>query len=574
LSIEDKVPEEQLNSPSPVRPAVDRRRFAQSRDEEMESLLEYWHVLKRRRYLFAVPFIAVILLVFFYALGISAVYRSEAVILIEDPDIPRDLVGATFTNYASQQIQLVSRRLFTMKNITAISDRFSIYRQGDSDVSLPEHEIVRKFRGDMELNLVSEEMLDARGQAVEAAVAFTLALSENQRSGTSRTMDVSELLTASLSEAEEQLFAAETKLAEFKANNEGALPELYQLNLTVINRSEEQLSANDRRLQELRQRKLQLSSELASLSPSAPVTLPTGETIMSDRDRLRALLIDYRRKSAIYETGHPDLLRLEQEIETLQGLVGEAQSYSLIREQLQQERDKLASMRDRYSEDHPDIKNAESAIVQLESQLAGIDPSSVSEGVIADNPAYILINTQLQSTDLEIQSLFDQRRELLATISEHETLIRQAPQVEMQYEMLLRDANNARTKYNDLQAKLRAADVAMDVEQEITGQRFTVIEPPAFPVLPEPRNRILIMLLGLVVAGGVAGALVVAAELMDTTIRSAKELRKIVGAPPLVVIPYLDNTADVARSRSQLYYLLAAFFAVTALLILYVVYGM
>jgi uncharacterized protein involved in exopolysaccharide biosynthesis len=560
----------------------------------MESFLEYWKVLKRRRYLFAVPFIAVILIVFFYALNISAVYRSEAVILIEDPGIPEDLIGATFTNYASQQIQLISRRLFTVKNITEIADRLGIYRQRGSDEPMPDYLVVQRFRNDMDLELVSEEVLDARGQSVEAAVAFTLAfkspdpaisqnvaeelvnlfLSENQRSGTSRTMDVSELLMASLSEAEEQLFAAETKLAEFKANNEGALPELYQLNLTVINRSEQQLSDTDRRLQELRQRKLQLSSELASLSPSAPVTLPTGETIMSDRDRLRALLIDYRRKSAIYEAGHPDLLRLEQEIETLQGLVGEAQSYSLIREQLQQERDKLASMRDRYSEDHPDIKNTESAIVQLESQLAGIDPSSVSEGVIADNPAYILINTQLQSTDLEIESLLEKRRELLATISEHENLIRQAPRVEMQYEMLLRDANNARTKYNDLQAKLRAADVAMDVEQEITGQRFTVIEPPAFPVKPEPRNRILIMLLGLIVAGGVAGALVVGVELMDTTIRSKKELSKIVGVPPLVVIPYLDNSADVAHSRSQLYYLLAAFFAVTALLILYVVYGM
>jgi uncharacterized protein involved in exopolysaccharide biosynthesis len=537
----------------------------------MESLLEYWHVLKRRRYLFAVPFIAVILIVFFYALGISAVYRSEAVILIEDPEIPRDLVGATFTNYATQQIQLISRRLFTAKNIGEIVERLGIYRQDDSDEPMPEHVIVRRFRGDMDLQLVSEEVLDARGQSVEAAVAFTLAFKSPDPA---MSQNVAEEITASLSEAEEQLFAAETKLAEFKANNEGALPELYQLNLTVINRSEQQLSDADRRLQELRQRKLQLSSELASLSPSAPVTLPTGETIMSDRDRLRALLIDYRRKSAIYEAGHPDLLRLEQEIETLQGLVGEAQSYSLIREQLQQERDKLASMRDRYSEDHPDIKNAESAIVQLESQLAGIDPNSVSEGVIADNPAYILINTQLQSTDLEIQSLLDKRRELLASISEHETLIRQAPRVEMQYEMLLRDANNARTKYNDLQAKLRAADVAMDVEQEITGQRFTVIEPPAFPIEPEPRYRLAIMLLGGLMAGGIGIAFVIAAELIDTTIRSAKALNKIVGTPPLAVIPYLDNSADVAQSRSRLYYLLATFVAVTALSILYAVYGM
>ena len=75
-------------------------------------------------------------------------------------------------------------------------------------------------------------------------------------------------------------------------------------------------------------------------------------------------------------------------------------------------------------------------------------------------------------------------------------------------------------------------------------------------------------------AGGIGLAFVIAAELIDTTIRSAKALNKIVGTPPLAVIPYLDNSADVAQSRSRLYYLLATFVAVTALSILYAVYGM
>ncbi len=140
----------------------------------------------------------------------------------------------------------------------------------------------------------------------------------------------------------------------------------------------------------------------------------------------------------------------------------------------------------------------------------------------------------------------------------------------MQYEALLRSYENARTKYRDLQAKLRAAEVAADVEQKITGQRFTVIEPPALPLKPDGPNRGAIVVLGLFLAVGVGAGCVVLAEILDDSIRSAKILADIVGSPPLAVIPYLNNSADIARARTQRVYLISAFFAGCVLCIVYV----
>lgn len=570
----------------------DRRHSARSTEEGEIPVAEYWNILKRRRYLFALPTIGIVLAVLLFVLGMPATYRSEATILIEDQEISKDLIGATMTNYASQQIQLISQRLFTAANIRAIIEKFDVYRTTDGEKPIPDDRLAERFRRHMELELLSEELINERGQAVESAVAFTLAfddgdpeiaqevtqelvtmfLSENQRSSAEKAAGVSDLLRTAVSEANAELLDAEAALANFKVENEGALPELRQLNLDTISRAEQQLSDITLRLQELQQRKLQLSVQLSALSPSAPVTLPSGETVMGDRGRLQALLVDYRRKSAIYQTGHPDLVRLEREIEVLSQSVGDAETYSLLQEQLRRERDNLTALRDRYSRDHPDIKNSEAAIRKLEAQLAVTNPKGVEFAEIADNPAYILVKTQLQAVELEVNSIRQKQRDLQAIIDEHEELIRKAPRIEGDYQELLRATDNARTKYTDLQARLRAAEVAADMDEGITGQRFVMIEPPLFPLQAEPRNRLAIMFLGMLLAGGVGVGCVVVAELMDDSIRSAEALSNIVGTAPLAIIPYLDNSADIARMRSRRMLLTLCFFAGTALCVVYIVY--
>ena len=519
-------------------------------------------------------------------------YRSAATILIEDQEIPEHFIGATMSTFASQQVRLISQRLLTVQKIMTLVEKFDLYEATDPEAPIPARVAADMFRGNTELYLVSEDMVDQQGRQVSAAISFTLAFNhqepetalqvtqelvalfhnENRRSSISIAAGITDLLTSAINDANEELLEAEAELANFKAKHEGALPELYQLNLNVIDRTERQLSDTNLRLGELAQRRLQLSAQLSSLSPSAPVRLPSGEVVMGDRERLKSLLLDFRRKSAVYEVGHPDLVRLEREIESLRRTVGGAETYALLQEQLQQERDGLSALMDRYSDDHPDIKRSEATIANLVSQLAVTDPQDSAYIGVADNPAYVMINTQLQATDLEVDSLMRKRLELQVVIADHEELIRKAPLVEMQFEAVFRKYENARAMHADLQARLRAVEVSSGVEQEITGQRFTVIEPAALPLWPEDRHRLAFMFLGFLFAGAVGAGCVVLAEILDDSIRSTKDMVRIFGTAPLAVIPYLDNAADqkIAIIRRSL--IGAAFFTGTAILIAYVIY--
>ena len=560
-------------------------------EDKPKSLSEYRNIFKRRRMLFLLPAIGVFIGAVILALTLPSIYRSEATILIEDQEMPQDIVGATITGYATRQIELINQRLLTTKNIQEIVNKFEIYGPTDDEDPVPATALASWFRNDMEFGLVASDELESR-RGGDPAIAFYLAfysddpelsqevteelvslfLRENQRAGATRTAEVSQLLQAAITDASEELLAREAELAKFKERNEGALPELHALNLDVINRAEQQLSDVNLRIQQLQQRQIELSADLANISPSAPVTLPTGETIMSDRERLRVQLIDYRRKLAIYEEGHPDLVRLEREIKILQDSVGNTGTYELLQEQLSQERDRLSGLRDRYSDDHPDIVRSEKAIAVLQRQLSTATPRAFRSDEVADNPAYVILNTQLRTAELEIRSLVQKRIELEARIDEHEVLIRRAPQVEMQYEGLLRSYEDAKTKYADLQGKLRAADFAGGVQQDIAGRRFTLLEPPILPLGPDSPNRRVIILFGILLALAIGAGFVTVAEVLDDSIRGAQKLADIIGSPPLAVVPYLNNSADIMHARTNNVLLIIAMLVVGAASVLYVLY--
>jgi uncharacterized protein involved in exopolysaccharide biosynthesis len=183
-----------------------------------------------------------------------------------------------------------------------------------------------------------------------------------------------------------------------------------------------------------------------------------------------------------------------------------------------------------------------------------------------------MIHTQLQAADLEMAGLLQKRAELEATIAQHETLIKQAPQVEMQYESVLRRYENAKAKHSDLQSRLRAAEVAANVGQEISGQRFTLIEPAALPLNPESPDRPSIMLIGILLAVVAGVGCVAVIEVLDNSIRSTKKLAEIAGAPPLAVIPYLSNSVDDAQMRKQRFLVTSSLFIVGIVCVVYAVF--
>ncbi len=544
--------------------------------DNQKTLQDYLAVLKRRWLQILLPAVVLFLLAAVVAFMLPATYRSTATILIEEQEIPRDLVRSTITSYAAQQVQVISRRIMTVENVSQIAEKYDLYKPKDGS-KLPSTEVVKLFGANMAMDLISADVIDPRsGRPTEATIAFTLSfkhgnpstsqkvtnelvtfyLNENLRTRSNKAQSTAQFLTAEADSLNAELVAIEEALATFKQTHEGALPELYQYNLSVVDRTDRELSDISLRLNELKKIRIELAAERAQINPAAPLRLRTGEVVLDDPERLKVLQSEYRNKSSLYKDNHPDLLRLKRELDDLRATVGGGLDSTQLAKELALKRNELSVLNSRYKAGNPAISKAEREVRLLEQDLRAAQASQAPAPSVSDNPAYVYVDTQIKSADAEIRALGIKRNELQQKIQKFDALILKAPQVEKEYQALLRDYNSAQLKFQEIKAKQREASLAENLEQERKGERFTLVEPPSLPLKPVSPNRPAIVLLGFILAGAVGLGSGLLAEALDPSIKGEKALAAALGNPVLAVVPYLENNADKQAKRRKLILLL------------------
>ena len=551
-----------------------------------KTLSDYLAIARRRAKLILVSGLITFALGILTVIFLPSTFRSAAVILIEEQDIPQDLVRSTITSYAVQRIEEIKQRIMTTNNIMSIAEQFQLYSAKEFE-RMTRTEISRDFRANVSISPISADVIDPRsGRPTEAVIAFklsfdgkkprtvhkvtnelvTLYLNENLKERVQQSNSTSEFLAAEASALNRQLTELENNISSFKEDNQGSLPELNRFNLSIVDRSQQELLGIITRTQELERRKLEIESNLSQLSPNAPQVLPSGESVLSDRDRLKALRSEYRRLSAIYKEGYPDLKRLQREIQNLENKLGSGAQQEDLAKELQTAKDQLSRYENKYAPQHPSLKAQRNLVKDLEQALANSrqNPSPVAP----DNPAYVLLNTQLESIKGEISALQSKSIALRERINKHDTLLSKMPVVEKDYQALLRDYDNAQLKYREIKAKQMEAELARNLEQERKGERFTLIQPPEIPEKPVSPNRILLLVLTLIAASGISVGVAILAEMIDNKVYGERAILSSLGIPALGYIPYMESEDDKAK-RKRLYLLaLAGLFLLGLILLL------
>lgn len=119
---------------------------------------------------------------------------------------------------------------------------------------------------------------------------------------------------------------------------------------------------------------------------------------------------------------------------------------------------------------------------------------------------------------------------------------------------LTRDMDNAQIKYREVRQKQMEAEVAQNLEQERKGERFTLIEPPLTPQTPHSPNRLLILVMGFMLALGAAIGTALVQERLDDTVKNRNDLETLLSVPPLAILPWIETSADrAARARARRY---------------------
>jgi uncharacterized protein involved in exopolysaccharide biosynthesis len=213
------------------------------------------------------------------------------------------------------------------------------------------------------------------------------------------------------------------------------------------------------------------------------------------------------------------------------------------RMELTELRAELAAARQRYTEDHPDIRRL---IRSIDALSARADLST--SNVVPDNPAYIQLANQLDTVKRELAVLRSNAARAREQIASYARVFEMAPDVERQYRELIRDYEGAQERLRGIETRLNEAALGQELESEQRGGRLTLISAPRRPYSPDSPNRLGILLLGVVLGGGLAVGLAALVESSDPTIRSARDLKEITDIKAIGAIPIMLNNAD-ARNR-------------------------
>lgn len=539
-------------------------------------------ILRRRRMPMFVALLSALVVAVIVAAVWPPTYLSRATILIEQQEMPVDLVRSTISSYADQRLQIINQRVMTTDNLLRIIQRYNLYPEQRKKRG--RETIIGMMREDMSFRTISAPVIDPRqGRPTEATIAFmvgfrstsaesaakvatelsSLYLEENLQTRRRLTEETTQFLSDEAEKLSRRIAELDAQVAKFRETHANTVPEREQLNVQLLLRADDEKREITSRLTSIDQQLLYLDSQLLQVDPTSQLFSQSGERVLTTTDRLKILRSQYEQASATYAPDHPDVVRMKREIEGLEKLVGSVDTTNDRTRQLENAESELAAAKERYAPEHPDVVRLERLVAGLRAGDAQAPAPAAPDAVKPDNPLYIQLMTQKETLLTERRAQELKRADLATRAADIERRLEASPVIERQFVALAREVDNAQSKYREVRQKQMEAQLAESLENERKAERFTLIEPALVPQEPTSPNRALILTLGAVLAIVAALAIGVILEALDRSVRGRADVMTLLTAPPLAVVPWFENDVDrVSRLRNRLLAGAAVFVAI------------
>jgi uncharacterized protein involved in exopolysaccharide biosynthesis len=378
-------------------------------------------------------------------------------------------------------------------------------------------------------------------------------LREDRINRTERASSTSAFLMEQIAETEAQIVMYEREVADFKVKNACCLPELKELNMAVIQRAERDIEALQPRVRTLEQDRIFLQAQLEEIRKQSIST-----------DRLANLEQEYLSLVANYGPDHPDVARVRREIEALTSIdsvADEDNELTILRME-------LAEAQRKYSDVHPDVISLKRRIAALENEQSSV--RKTGEERLIENPRYLQLRSEINAINTELAELRRRSPELRAKIDDYEQRLARTPQVESDYLALSRKLETTRGNFDNLQQRLVIARQTEALESTEIGARLAEVQAAYIPSSPSAPPRLAIFVLGIFLAGTIGTGSIILAEMLDSTIRSARDIYDASNMVPIATIPVIENSASRSASRRH-FVLMTSFSLATVIAIAYVV---
>ncbi|HWF48085.1 MAG TPA: GNVR domain-containing protein [Bryobacteraceae bacterium] len=465
-------------------------------------------------------------------------FVSVARIRIVPQQVPENLVQSTNSQTLSDHINGMAETIKSRATLTSLITTFGLYKKElkretiDDVISIMGPAI--KITPTAGVTNVSDRNLPAIQISFAYRERYTAQkvcqdivsrfMNENERDRMGNVVATDQFLKDEFERAKRDLDNDDQKLTEFRTKYAGKLPEEVSMNLSEMNALQSRLqSLNDAASRNDEQR-LMLESELRI-----------------NKDRLSSL----KDTAPQVQARNERITDLDHQIATLETTI--------------------ENMRDRYTDDFPDLQQARQQLAVLKRQRDDLSkqdkPSAAPKSAPAiENPGVSRermdnqatgeqLKTALQANKMEAHQIAKEIDDVNVEVKQYQNRMISVPAGETEESELIRDRDLAKAKYQDLELKLQRSSISMDMESRKQGESLEVLDQASLPETPTKPKRSMIIPAGAVLGLLVGIVLIAIREVKDTSLKNLKDARLYTQLSILGSIPLLENDLVVQRRK-------------------------
>ena len=437
-------------------------------------------ILWQRRWFIVLPTVIGLFAAIAAVVLIPPSYRSNAIMLVESPQLPNEVIGLDAGNMIDRRIAAIRQQITARPDLIQLIERHGLYASERKNTPLSE--ILDEMRS--AISLTPAETSTGNGSE-NRTIAFELAFEYSRP-------DQTQAVTQDLMDRVLQLDA--------RGNSEQAANTVQFLSDQAAG-LEVKISALQLQIADIN---AQNGSVLAGGGMIVGGSGGSYDVQIAALQRDNQLLIQQRNLAQTSDQRAPVVAAAEL---------------------------RLAEARAVYAETHPDVILAKQALAEAK-RLA----KDTSEKLPIQS-----LDEQIAFNNSQIAALRNAKATEQAQLSSRLAAQAKAPLVQQQLGELQQRLAAVNTQYEQVQNRLLSARAGVRAEDEQMSERLSVVEPPVIPDQPNWPNRPLIAAIGVLGGLGVGMLLALAVELFLRPIRDPAALKGLLGAPPLGIMPVIEG---------------------------------
>ena len=209
----------------------------------------------------------------------------------------------------------------------------------------------------------------------------------------------------------------------------------------------------------------------------------------------------------------------------------------------------LDSLQLRYTDQHPDVVEAQRRLTHLEAQRAQeieeyLSVASNENGspiITSQNPVIQQLQIQVNEYENQVASIKVRANDFRTKVKDLENKIHVLPEIEAELIALNRGYEITKDKYEELLNRQETAQLAQQADETTNKIQFKVIDPPRAATEPTGPKRILYFILVTFVGVGVGVGLSLLLSQLSPVATSTAQLSKATGVPVFGIVSASQN---------------------------------